>query len=122
MYTTSRDEYHSKRRSLVIPFSWVVSACHLVPVFGEFNVRSPFHQQDILSTGKRFFLNHYSNHFIFRLVKHWRAINAKADAVKATEVEAAKTKAAHTKAACAQQACLRLVQAQAMMERAAARK
>lgn len=122
MYTTSRDEYHGERRSLVIPLSWVVSACHLVPAFGEFEARSPFHQQDIMSTGKRFFLNHYANHFIFGLVDHWRTIKAKADAVKAAEAVAAKAEAARAKAARAKATRVRLVQARAAMEKAGARK
>lgn len=78
MHTTSHDlDDVRRRRSIVLPLSDVVAACHLAPQLKHFKAANPFRPyDDYLSTAQHFFFNHYSNHFIFGLVEHWRAVKA----------------------------------------------
>lgn len=110
MYTTSHDLYRGIRRTVVVPLVWVVAACHLAPVFGQFPDNFPFDRHDLLSAGRDFFFNHYSSHFMFGLVDHWRAIQAKFNEAKAAKVRAIQEEAARAKAAKAKAARAKLVQ------------
>lgn len=76
MYTTSRQlTPEGKQESLVIPLDDVVAACHIAPQFKQLGDEFAFHlHPDLLSYARRFYFNHYSNHFIFGLVEHWRAV------------------------------------------------
>ncbi|CUA77852.1 hypothetical protein RSOLAG22IIIB_12875 [Rhizoctonia solani] len=114
VYTTERDEYRGTRRTLVIPVAWLVSACHLAPVFGQFPHDFPFERHDLLSVSKQFFFNHYSNHFIFGLVEHWRRVEAKADQAKVARLREIADEAAHARSKASR---VRLVQARRKLER-----
>ncbi|EUC56496.1 hypothetical protein RSOL_181130 [Rhizoctonia solani AG-3 Rhs1AP] len=117
MYTTTHDEYRGTRRTLVIPVAWLVSACHLAPVFGQSPQGFPFERHDLLSVSKQFFFNHYSNHFIFGLVEHWRRAGAKADQAKVARLRDIAEEAARAKAARAKAARARLVRARTELQK-----
>jgi hypothetical protein len=46
-------------------------ACHLAPVFDQFEVAELGPTVDVLATGRHFFLNHYYNHFFFQFMRYW---------------------------------------------------
>lgn len=100
MHTTSHDLGRGKRRALVIPLTWIVAACHLAPLFNQFEPKFQIERHDLLSVGQHFFLNHYANHFIFGLMDHWRAVKAKVNEANTARAKAARAKAtARTKSA-----------------------
>ncbi|CUA70823.1 Protein NYNRIN [Rhizoctonia solani] len=96
MYTTAHDEYR---------------------VFGQSPQGFPFERHDLLSMSKQFFFNHYSNHFIFGVVEHWRRVEAKADQAKVARLREIAEEAARAKAARGKAARARLVQARAELEK-----
>ncbi|KAF8593789.1 hypothetical protein BDV93DRAFT_566147 [Ceratobasidium sp. AG-I] len=74
MHSTKPDvDSRNRRRTLVIPVSDIVMACHLAPKFHllgreiKLNIHS-----DLLSVGKEFWLNHYYNHYFYQLMEHWQ--------------------------------------------------
>ncbi|KEP46644.1 hypothetical protein V565_188010, partial [Rhizoctonia solani 123E] len=85
MHTISQDTHRGVRRTIVMPLIWVVAACHLVPLFSQFDNDFPFDCHDVLSCGKEFFFNHYSSHFMFGLVDHWRMVQDQAKEAEAAE-------------------------------------
>ncbi|QRV96407.1 hypothetical protein RhiJN_24425 [Ceratobasidium sp. AG-Ba] len=68
---------NGKRHSIVIPITDVVMACHLAP---QFKHLEPTTQSlaciNMLSHCPRFFFNPYYNHYVYKLVEHWRRIKA----------------------------------------------
>jgi hypothetical protein len=80
LHTTSHYCHPSgKRRAAVIPVRDIVLASHISPQFQQqpLNELQLHAQLDLLSIGKRFFLNHYYNHSLFMLVEHWRKVKAR---------------------------------------------
>ncbi|KAG8699080.1 hypothetical protein FRC11_013970, partial [Ceratobasidium sp. 423] len=60
-------------RTLVVPVSDIIFACHLVPKFHLLSNELELHcHADLLSESRNFWLNHYYNHHFFRLLQHWR--------------------------------------------------
>lgn len=112
MHTTAHDIYRGTRRAAILPLVWVVAACHITPAFSQLAETFLFEHHDLLSIRKDFFLNHYSSHFIFRVIDHWRAIQEKIDESKAAERRALEEEAARVKAARTKAMRMRLVQAQ----------
>ncbi|EUC58991.1 hypothetical protein RSOL_289920 [Rhizoctonia solani AG-3 Rhs1AP] len=115
MHTISHDMHRGTRRTIVMPLVWVVAACHLVPLFSQFEEGFPFDCYDVLSTGKELFFNHYSSNFMFSLVDHWRMVQQKAAEAKAVERRAAEDEERHARAARGKVARARLVQIRAEM-------
>ncbi|KAG8690900.1 hypothetical protein FRC11_008260 [Ceratobasidium sp. 423] len=74
LFSTKPDfEPAGPRRSLVVPVSDIVFACHLIPKFHLLNEELELHSHmDLLSDSRHFWLNHYYNHHFYRLVEHWR--------------------------------------------------
>lgn len=71
----TKPEFDSRNqhRTLVIPISEIMLACHLAPKFHLLDAElSLTADTDLLSVGKDFWLNHYSNHYLFQLIDHWR--------------------------------------------------
>ncbi|CAE7232083.1 unnamed protein product [Rhizoctonia solani] len=63
------------RRTLVIPVSEIIFACHLVPKFHKLPPELELHAySDLLAAGRTFWLNHYYNHHFYRLIQHWRRL------------------------------------------------
>ncbi|KAG8684188.1 hypothetical protein FRC11_012493, partial [Ceratobasidium sp. 423] len=116
MHTVSHDMHRGIRRTIVMPLVWVVAACHLVPLFSQFDHDSPFDCCDALSTGKEFFFNHYSSNFMFGLVDHWRMIQDKAAEAKAEERRAAEEEARRIRVARSKAARAKLVRVQAALD------
>lgn len=112
MHTTSPDMHRGARRTVVVPLVWIVAACHLAPHFGQFNDDFPFERHDLLSVANEFFFNHYSSHFVFGMVDHWRAIQEKIDEAKAAEDRAREEEATHAKAIRAKAMRVKLIWAQ----------
>ncbi|KAG8755733.1 hypothetical protein FRC11_005836 [Ceratobasidium sp. 423] len=116
MHTVSHNVHCGIRRTIVIPLVWVVAACHLVPIFSQFDDDFRFDCYDVLSIGKVFFFNHYSSYFMFDLVDHWRAIQDKATEAQAAERRAIEEEAKRVRAARGKAARARLVQVRAVMD------
>ncbi|KAG8786412.1 hypothetical protein FRC12_016620 [Ceratobasidium sp. 428] len=61
------------RRSAVLSIFSLAAACHLAPQFRRLDPGLDLTSfPDLLSVSRYFWLNHYYNRFIFRLVEHWR--------------------------------------------------
>ncbi|CAE6533029.1 unnamed protein product, partial [Rhizoctonia solani] len=61
------------RRTLVVPVSDIVFACHLVPKFQMLDSEIELHRYtDLLSIAPSFWLNHYYNYHFFQLIQHWK--------------------------------------------------
>jgi hypothetical protein len=74
MHMLSTDRRDGRRRSLVVPIALVAMACHLVPVFDQFDVDTLGPTVDVLSSARRCYLNHYFNHFFFQFTRYWRRL------------------------------------------------
>jgi hypothetical protein len=63
-----------KQCTIVTPISSIVAACHLAPNFKALDEDKVdlSAQPDLLSLGRKFYFNHFHNHFLFNLVDHWR--------------------------------------------------
>lgn len=74
LHATKPDlDSRDRRRTLVIPVSDIVLACHLVPKFHLLDEELALTANtDLLAIGKDFWLNHYYNHHFYQLVEHWR--------------------------------------------------
>ncbi|KAG8732610.1 hypothetical protein FRC11_012268 [Ceratobasidium sp. 423] len=71
--TTLDFEPAGPRRTLVIPVSDIVLACHLIPKYHLLDKELQLHSgMDMLSISRQFWLNHYYNHHLYRLIQHWR--------------------------------------------------
>ncbi|CCO37629.1 hypothetical protein BN14_11786 [Rhizoctonia solani AG-1 IB] len=71
---STRHDFDSRdlRRTLVVPISDIIFACHLVPKFHKLNPDIDLHSYtDSLSISHTFWLNHYYNHHFYRLIQHW---------------------------------------------------
>jgi hypothetical protein len=81
LHTTSPTLDDGRRCATVIPVSDVVLACHLAPHYSFLpkDIRLDY-SSDLLSIGQRFFFNHYTSHYIFLLIRHWRHIAARRQA------------------------------------------
>ncbi|KAJ1299282.1 hypothetical protein OPQ81_011867 [Rhizoctonia solani] len=110
MHTISHDMHCSIRRTIVMPLVWVVAACHLAPVFSQFDQDFAFDSCDVLSTGKHFYFNHFSSNFMFGLVDHWRMIQDRDKEAKVAEQQAREAEARRARAARGKAACARLTQ------------
>ncbi|KAF8593485.1 hypothetical protein BDV93DRAFT_566496 [Ceratobasidium sp. AG-I] len=84
-FSSSFSKYHSlymtspalrsdnTRRTLVIPTSEIVLACHLTPHFSHLHPKFALNRYvDLLAVAEVVFLNHYYNHHTFLLVNYWR--------------------------------------------------
>jgi hypothetical protein len=111
MYTTSHELHCGVRRAAVMPLVWVIAACHLAPRFDQFDDIFPFDRHDLLSAGKLFFFNHYSSHFMFGMVNHWRAVQEQIDEAEAAARRAVEEEAARARATRGKVLRARLVQA-----------
>ncbi|KAG8721961.1 hypothetical protein FRC09_007074 [Ceratobasidium sp. 395] len=62
-----------RRRHLVIPVSDIALACHIAPKFHllDKNLRLTA-RTDLFAISKQFWLNHFCNHYLYRLMQHWR--------------------------------------------------
>ncbi|KAG8690077.1 hypothetical protein FRC11_013988 [Ceratobasidium sp. 423] len=72
---STKPDFNSRgvRRTLVVPVSDIVFACHLVPKFYMLDPELELHAHtDLLADGRYFWLNHYYNHHFYRLIQHWR--------------------------------------------------
>ncbi|KAG8686202.1 hypothetical protein FRC11_009351 [Ceratobasidium sp. 423] len=116
MHTLSHDMHRGIRRTIIILLVWVVAVCHLAPLFSQFDNDLPFDCYDVLSIGKEFFFNHYSSHFIFGLVDHWRTIQDQVAKAKAAERRAIEEEARRARAARGKAARAKLVQVRNAME------
>ncbi|KAG8726031.1 hypothetical protein FRC10_007554 [Ceratobasidium sp. 414] len=72
---STRPQYDSRnrRRTLVIPISDIVLACHLTPKFHllDQGLKLTAHT-DLFAISQHFWLNHYYNHNFYRFIQHWR--------------------------------------------------
>ncbi|KAG9080059.1 hypothetical protein FRC06_007126, partial [Ceratobasidium sp. 370] len=74
MHSTKPDlDSRNRRRTLVIPVTDIVMACHLVPKFHRLDkdLRLTAHT-DVFAISDHFWLNHYYNRFFYQLMQHWR--------------------------------------------------
>ncbi|KAG8794679.1 hypothetical protein FRC12_022574 [Ceratobasidium sp. 428] len=73
MWATQPDfDSRNRRRVLVMPVTEIDMACHLPPKFHRLPENLKLAScTDVTSVSPYFWLNHYSNHFIFQLVQHW---------------------------------------------------
>lgn len=110
MHLVSHEMHRGIRRTIVMPLVWVVAACHLAPLFSQFDDDFAFDCCDVLSTGKDFFFNHFSSNFMFGLVDHWRMIQDRAEEAKAAEHQAREAEARRARATRGKAARARLVQ------------
>ncbi|CAE6457389.1 unnamed protein product [Rhizoctonia solani] len=74
LHSTKFDyDSHGLRRTLVVPVSEIIFACHLVPKYHTLDPDLELHADtDLLSNGEKFWLNHYYNHHFYQFVHHWR--------------------------------------------------
>ncbi|KAJ1308222.1 hypothetical protein OPQ81_003944 [Rhizoctonia solani] len=110
MHTISHEMHRGIRCTIVIPLVWVVAACHLAPVFSQFDTDFAFDCCNVLSTWKDFFFNHYSSNFMFGLVDHWQMIQDRAKEAKAAEQQAREAEERRTRAARGKASRARLTQ------------
>ncbi|CUA75711.1 hypothetical protein RSOLAG22IIIB_11943 [Rhizoctonia solani] len=108
MHTISQDIHRGIRRTIVMPLVWVVAACHLVPLFSQFDNDFPFDGCDVLSSGTNFFFNHYSSNSMFGMVDRWRMIQDQAKEAEAAERRAKEDEARRIRADRGKAACKRL--------------
>ncbi|KAG8720797.1 hypothetical protein FRC08_018133 [Ceratobasidium sp. 394] len=73
MHSTQPDfDSRNRRRTLVVPVTEIVMACHLAPKFHRLDEELQLTPStDLLAVSKHFWLNHYYSHFFFQLVQHW---------------------------------------------------
>ncbi|KAG9095093.1 hypothetical protein FRC06_010133, partial [Ceratobasidium sp. 370] len=73
MHSTRPDfDSRNRRRTLVVPVTEIVMACHLVPKFHRLDEELKLTAStDLLAISRHFWLNNYYNHFFFQLVQHW---------------------------------------------------
>ncbi|KAG9087886.1 hypothetical protein FS749_002576 [Ceratobasidium sp. UAMH 11750] len=74
MHWTKPDlDSRNRRRTLVVPITDIVMACHLVPKFHRLDkdIRLTVHT-DAFAISDHFWLNHYYNRFFYQLLQHWR--------------------------------------------------
>ncbi|QRW06960.1 hypothetical protein RhiLY_05959 [Ceratobasidium sp. AG-Ba] len=61
------------RRTLVLPVTDIVFACHLSPKFHLLNKELKLSAQtDLFAISQHFWFNHYYSHYMYQLVRHWR--------------------------------------------------
>lgn len=72
MHSVSHALDNGRRRSLIIPITDIVMACHLAPDFDHLDDDELGPHVDVLATGRRFFLNHFYNYFFFQFMRYWR--------------------------------------------------
>ncbi|KAF8593456.1 hypothetical protein BDV93DRAFT_482428 [Ceratobasidium sp. AG-I] len=62
-----------KRQTAVYSIYDLAVACHLAPITRRLDASIRLRSRpDLLDTSTHFFFNHFYNHYIFRLVEHWR--------------------------------------------------
>ncbi|QRV97174.1 hypothetical protein RhiJN_25193 [Ceratobasidium sp. AG-Ba] len=74
LHSTSWDRTSTgARRTLVVPVSEIVFACHLSPKFHLLDKELKLNaKMDMLAISEHYWLNHYYSHYIYQLVRHWR--------------------------------------------------
>lgn len=74
MYTTSTALHADHRRQVaVVPISHIHMTCHIAPRFARVPRDIPLKRSsDLLASTTSFFFNHYVNHYVYKLFKHWR--------------------------------------------------
>jgi hypothetical protein len=74
MHSLSQYLFEGKRRVAVYSAFDLAAACHLAPQFKRLDEDLDLDLlPDLLDVSRYFWLNHYYNRFIYRLVDHWRA-------------------------------------------------
>ncbi|KAF8595747.1 hypothetical protein BDV93DRAFT_456186, partial [Ceratobasidium sp. AG-I] len=72
LHTTSHARDSGERRCAVVPIADIVLACHLAPRFRRLDSDVVLDwRADLLNDCRRFFLNHYYNHYTFQLIQYW---------------------------------------------------
>ncbi|KAG9094153.1 hypothetical protein FRC06_011108, partial [Ceratobasidium sp. 370] len=62
-----------RRRTLVVPVSDIVLACHLSPKFHMLDKELELNSQtDLFVISKHFWINHFYSHHMYHVVRHWR--------------------------------------------------
>lgn len=74
MHSVSHLRYpDGKRRAAVVSVFDLAAACHLAPQIKQLDPELELRSfPDLLTHGQQFWLNHYYNRYIYRLVDHWR--------------------------------------------------
>jgi hypothetical protein len=74
MHSLSQYLFEGKRRVAIYSAFDIAAACHLAPQFKRLDEDLNLDLlPDLLDVSRYFWLNHYYNRFIYRLVEHWRA-------------------------------------------------
>ncbi|KAG9118352.1 hypothetical protein FRC07_007167, partial [Ceratobasidium sp. 392] len=72
-WTKHEYDARGRRRTLVIPISDIPLACHLTPKFHLLDEGVKLTtRMDLFAISKFFWLNHYYNHYFYRLIQHWQ--------------------------------------------------
>ncbi|KAG9091276.1 hypothetical protein FS749_016664 [Ceratobasidium sp. UAMH 11750] len=62
-----------RRRTLVVPVTDIVLACHLSPKFHMLDRELKLDSRtDLFAISKNFWINHFYSHHMYRVVQHWR--------------------------------------------------
>ncbi|QRW03803.1 hypothetical protein RhiLY_02802 [Ceratobasidium sp. AG-Ba] len=73
MHSLSQQRFEGKRRVAVFSAFDLAAACHIAPQFKRLDENVDLDSlPDLLEVSRFFWLNHYYNRFIYRLIDHWR--------------------------------------------------
>ncbi|KAG8737181.1 hypothetical protein FRC10_008489 [Ceratobasidium sp. 414] len=62
-----------RRRTLVVPVTDIILACHLSPKFHMLDKELKLNSQtDLFALSKHFWINHFYSHYMYHVVQHWR--------------------------------------------------
>jgi hypothetical protein len=74
LHSLSQHLFEGKRRVAVRSAFDIAAACHLAPQFKRLDEDLDLDLlPDLLDVSRYFWLNHYYNRFLYRLIEHWRA-------------------------------------------------
>jgi hypothetical protein len=69
MYIIGASNRNLRRRTSVIPVSYIQRSCHLIPKFGKAPINPTWHSFNILDQNIKFYVNCYLRHLDFVLFR-----------------------------------------------------